>query len=289
MDNWDDLRILLAVVNGGSITSGARQLGVDQSTVSRRLQAFENRLDRRFFLDTKKRNQLTPFGEACLRRAQRLEREFQQLEHELRLNDLSFEGSVSILTGDILSDRLLLSVCSEFLEIHPKINLRVSRQTDPEVTFKSDIAILTTNSPKEEYFGKRLATATFASYASHEFLKKYENQHSKMRWLNWDDGSGSPTWPALSPNIPDEMCRLRCTSVESLLEATKIGLGATILPCFIGEKDPDLSRISPGEVLSKREVWVFVQADLRKVPKIRTFLDYLYAKILEEKEVIESA
>ena len=101
-------------------------------------------------------------------------------------------------------------------------------------------------------------------------------------------GSGSPTWPALSPAIPDEMCRLRCTSVASLLEATRMGLGATILPWFIGENDPSLIRIAPGETASERDVWVLAQADLRKVPKIRTFLDYLYAKILESKDIIES-
>jgi len=57
MENWDDLRILRAVVKGGSITSGAELLGVDQSTISRRLQAFERRLGKSLFHETKKRNQ----------------------------------------------------------------------------------------------------------------------------------------------------------------------------------------------------------------------------------------
>ena len=288
MNNWDNLRVLLAVARGGSVTAGAKELGIDQSTVSRRLQSLESVLGRQLFHESKKRDQLTSFGEACVKSAIKLEAETQSLEKALLIDDFGYEGTVNISTGDILSDHLLLSLCADFLKAYPKINLRVTRQFDSETRFNSDIAILTTNSPKDDYFGRRLATATFASYASHDFLNEFQHKPEQMRWLNWDDGSGSPKWPALSPHIPDDMCRMRCTSVESLLEGARKGLGATILPCFIGEKDPALERITPGVVLSRREVWVFVQSDLRKVPKIRTFLDYLYERIIDAKSMIES-
>lgn len=287
MKNWDDLRILLAVVKGGSITAGAELLGIDQSTVSRRLRTFESGLGRNLFHDTKKRNNLTPFGESCVESAQRLELEMHRLDQELRLNDLGFEGDVWIQTDNVLSDHLLLDVCPDFLKKYPKINLRISRDPETEKPLRADIAIFATNSPVEAHFGRKLATATFASYATHSYLKEFKDKPQNMTWVNWDDGSGSPTWPALSPKINDDMCRLRCSSIETLLEATRLGLGATILPCFIGETDPALSRITPGEIVTKSEVWVFVQADLRKIPKIRTFLDYLYAEILRRKDILE--
>jgi len=223
------------------MTGGAALLGVDQSTISRRLQAFEKRMGRALFHDTKKRNHLTPFGEVCAQTAMRLESEMAQFDHALRINDQGFEGSITIRTGDVLSDRLLLSVCSSFLEKFTKINLQIARQDNMGSGLDADIGIFATNAPGDEYFGRKLARATFASYASHDYLKAFEHRRPDMTWLNWDDGSGSPTWPALSPKIPDERCRLRCTSVESLLEATRMGIGATILPCFIGEIDPALS------------------------------------------------
>jgi DNA-binding transcriptional LysR family regulator len=288
LEHWDDLRILLAVVRGGSITGGAHLLSLDQSTVSRRLQAFEARLDRRLFHDAKKRCHLTTFGEACVESARRMEGEAANLDQVLRINDLSFEGDVTIQTSDILSDRLLLSVTSDFLEAYPKINLRVSRAEKIGGRFDTDIAIVASNMPGEDNFGKKLVTATFATYATRTYIAQFGSRPEEMTWLNWDDGSPTPTWPALSPNIPNEKCRLRCTSVDSLLDATRMGLGATILPCFIGESDPQLARLHPGQIVSRREVWVLVQPNLRNVPKIRTFLDYLYREILHAKDIIEA-
>lgn len=289
MEHWDDLRILLAVTKGGSITGGAVLLGVDQSTVSRRLQAFEARLDRRLFHDTKKRSHLTAFGEACVSSARRMENEATKLERALRLDDQSLEGTVSIQTGDVLSDRLLLSVTAEFLSAFPKINLRVSRAEKMSAGFDADIAIVASNEPGEENFGRKLVTATFATYSTRKYLSEFEGRPEQMTWLNWDDGSLTPTWPALSPKVPEDKCRLRCTSVDSLLDATRLGLGATVLPCFIGETDPHLVRLNPGEVVSKRDVWVFAQYEIRKVPKIRTFLEHLYSEILRAKPTIEAA
>ncbi len=288
MENWDDLRILHAVVRGGSITSGAELLGVDQSTISRRLQAFEKRLGRTLFHDTKKRNQLTPFGEICAKAAHRLETEMSRLNNELRINDQGFEGAITIRTGDVLSDRLLLSTCSNFLEKFPKINLQISRQDKMDRGLETDIGIFATNAPSSELFGRKLAVATFASYASPDYLKAFQHRPEDMSWLNWNDGSGSPTWPALSPHIPDENCRLRCTNVDSILDAARLGIGATILPCFIGEIDPSLSRVTPGEIVSKREVWVFLQPDTRKSPKVRAFVDHLYSEVLKRIDVIEA-
>lgn len=288
MEQWDDLRILLSVVKGGSLTGGAQLLGVDQSTVSRRIQAFEKRLKRSLFHDSKKRCNLTAFGEACVESARRMEREATNLGKVLHVNDLSFEGTVTIQTGDILSDRLLLSVTADFLKAYPKINLRVSRLDQTKVGFDTDIAIVASNTPGQNNFGRKLVTASFATYAARKYISEFRGRPEEMTWLNWDDGSSTPTWPALSPDIPAEKCRLRCTSVDSLLEAARMGLGATVLPCFIGETDPQLARLHPGEVVSKREVWVFAQPELRNVPKIRAFLDYLYREVLRTELIIEA-
>lgn len=93
---------------------------------------------------------------------------------------------------------------------------------------------------------------------------------------------------ALAPNIPDHLCRLRIDTVASLLEAVRLGVGATILPCFIGENDPALVRLSPGEIISSRDIWLLVRSDLRKVPRIRIFLDFFAQHIKTQKHLIES-
>ncbi len=288
MKNWDDLRFFLAVAEGGSITAGANALGVDQSTVSRRIHAYEARLGRDLFYNSKKRDQLTQFGQTCLRSAYVVRDEMIRMEQSLRMDDDSLKGTIRVFTEGVLSNRLLLTSISSFLEIYPDLNVRLSTENDNPPKFQADIGIFSTNAPDPDYVGKRLATATFASYASPDYLARFQGREEDMSWLNWDDGSDAPTWPKLAPHIPDENCRMRSTSVASLIEAAKLGLGATILPCFIGEPDTALARVSPGNIVSSRDVWVFVQPEVRKVRKVRAFLDHLYAKISADRLLIET-
>lgn len=142
MDNWDDLRIIRAVVRAGSITAGAQRLGIDQSTVSRRLQNFEQRFGKRLFSDSKKREHLTKFGKACAESAFRMAQETEKLEKTLAENDKAFEGTITILAADFLSNRLLVSVVSDFLENYPKINLRVSTEPSESGGFDADVALI---------------------------------------------------------------------------------------------------------------------------------------------------
>jgi len=193
-----------------------------------------------------------------------------------------------VVTTDILSNHLLLSITSEFLQQYPEINLLIRTQPPGEKRLQGDVALFATNNPKEDLFGRRLATASFASYASRSYLAQNKDSLDAMVWLNWDDGSDSPSWPALAPDIPDHMCRLRTDTVSTLLEAVRLGIGATILPCFIGESDPQLARVSPGQIVSRRDIWLLVHADLRKVPRIRIFLDFFVRYIKSQKHLIES-
>ncbi len=288
MKNWDDLRIFLAVARSGSITAGAAILGLDQSTVSRRLQAFEEKIGKNLFLGSAKRNTLSLSGQKYFEGALRLEKEIEEINRTLAADSEETGGTIHVVTTDILSNHLLLSITSKFLQQHPDINLRVRTQSLEEDRLQGDVALFATNNPKEDLFGRKLATASFASYATHSYLEQHKDCSDSMVWLNWDDGSDSPTWPALAPDIPDHMCRLRIDSVSSMLEAVRFGIGATILPCFIGENDPTLTRITPGEIVSSRDIWLLVHADLRKVPRIRTFLDFFVQYIKSQKHLIES-
>ena len=287
MKNWDDIRVFLAVARDGSITAGARGLGLDQSTVSRRLRAFEERIGQPLFVGAAKRNTLSPFGREIFRAALRLEREVDEIDRRVATQGGESGGTVHVVTTDILSNHLLLSVTSDFLRRHPDINLRVRTQTLDTKHLEGDVALLATNNPMEDLYGRKLATATFASYASPSYREAHRGRPERMVWLNWDDGSETPTWPALAPDIPDRMCRLRVDQVASLLEATRMGIGATILPCFIGERDPGLERLAPGQIVSRRDIWLLVRADLRRVRRIRTFLDFFIRYIKTQRAVIE--
>ena len=289
MKNWDDLRVFLAVARAGSITAGALLLGLDQSTVSRKIQTFEERLGLNLFIGTTKRNTLSPSGQTVFEGAVRLEKEIEDINQNIAGHDEDQGGTIQVVTTDILSEHLLLSVTSKFLQKYPDINLRIRTQQVGEKRLPGDVALFATNNPNEDLLGRKLATATFATYAAKSYLDGLKGGRDELVWVNWDDGTDTPSWPNLAPEIPDRLCRLRIDSVSALLEAVRFGVGATVLPCFIGELDPDLVRLAPNQIVSSRDIWLLVHSDLRRVPRIRTFLDFLGNYIKSRKNVIESS
>lgn len=288
MKRWDDLKILAAVVREGSISAGATYLGLDQSTVSRRLQAIEAEIGHRVFEGATKRHKLSLIGQLLYEGALRLEREMEIMNLSVAAVSNNPSGVIHVDACDIISTHLLLTAVPGFLEKHPGINLRIRTPPNQKDDMRGEVLLIASNSPKENMFGRKLATATFAAYASAKYLEKHKGNKDDILWLNWDDGSDLPNWPNLAPKIPENMCRIRINSVPYLLEAVRLGLGATILPCFIGDRDPQLSRIAPGIIVSRRDIWLLVHSDLRRVTRIRNFLEFMTSHVRLHKSLIES-
>jgi len=293
MDNWDDIRIFLAVARGGSGAAGARQLGMDQSTISRRINAFEDRLGTRLFDRVTTGYGLNTAGRRMFETALRIEREVADLDHALVGQDQNLSGTVRIATVDTLSNHLLFPATSSFLHRYPNINLQITTSVNSaydvvvQKDTEADITFRTSNNPPEDLVGRRLATAAFAIYASRRYLASLDDRKEQMVWLNWDDGSQSPAWPSMAPEIPDNLCRLRIDSVPSLLSAVRQDIGATVLPCFMGDADSDLVRIPPGKVVSQRDVWLLTHKNLRYSARIRAFLDHIAETMKPMTDLIE--
>lgn len=293
MENWDDIRIFLAVARGGSGSAGARLLGMDQSGVSRRINAFEKRLGARLFDRAKSGYSLNAAGRKLYETALRMEQDVIALDRTLVGQDQQLSGTIRVSIADTLSNHLLMPVTATFLRRYPKINLRI--KTAMKTAYDAigpddagaDVVLRTSNTPPENLVGRRLATAAFAAYASRSYLASEGGRPEKMLWMNWDDGSDSPNWPDLAPEIPDHLCRLRVDSVPSLLEAVRQSVGATILPCFMGDADPELLRVPPGAIVSQRDFWLLTHRDLRYSARIRAFLDHLVEGFRPFRELIE--
>jgi len=289
MENWQDLRLFLAVTRGGSGSAGARQLGIDQSTVSRRLNQFEKKLGARLFNRSTTGYALTAAGQKMYDTALRIELEITELDRTLAGQEQILSGTVRVTTADTLSNHLLLPIAQSFLERYPGINLTI--QTSYDVVslnnMEADVAIRITDEPQESLVGRKLATAAFSTYASAEYIKTHRDYPEKMLWMNWDDGSPEPNWPKLAASIPEHQCRLRMDTVPALLEAARQHIGATILPCFMGDAAHELERVPPGHIISQRDIWLLVHRDLRYTARIRAFLDHLSDSIKPLRPLIK--
>ncbi|MGO1120569.1 LysR family transcriptional regulator [Rhodovibrionaceae bacterium A322] len=290
MENWDDMRIFLAVARAGSGAGGARHLGLDQSTVSRRLKAFERRLGSRLFERKAEGQVLTLAGQRMLETAQRIDQDICELDRVIGGQDQLLSGLVRVAAADNLSNHLLLPVTSSFLQRFPQISLQI-KTTDEISSLEKmavDVALFATKGPPEHLIGRKLARAAFAIYGSHDYLAgRTTKDLTALDWINFDDGSPRPSWPPLAPEIPDSACRLRITSIASLLEATRQGVGVTILPCFMADPDPRLKRVTPSATVNHRDIWLMVQKDLQHSARVRVFLDHLLETLRPLKDLIE--
>ena len=94
--NWDDLRILLAVHRNPSIAKAAKQLGVNQTTVTRRMQNFERAQGKKLFEGFRGGAALTPVGELFARAAIDLEERMLDLDRALVAGESELHGSIRI-------------------------------------------------------------------------------------------------------------------------------------------------------------------------------------------------
>jgi DNA-binding transcriptional LysR family regulator len=105
--DWDDLRFALAVASGGSLAAGARRIGVNHTTVLRRIAALEERLGVRLFERLPSGYALTPRGEELVEAARTIDETVNRLELRLAGTDLSVSGPVRVTTTDTLMASLL--------------------------------------------------------------------------------------------------------------------------------------------------------------------------------------
>jgi DNA-binding transcriptional LysR family regulator len=123
---WDDLRYVLAVANAGSLAGAARSLGVNHTTVLRRIGAFEKRLGLRLFERLPTGYVLTAGGEELIAEARHIEDRVTNLERKLAGRDLRLSGVIRVTTTDTLLGSILPEILAEFRAAQPGIGIEIA-------------------------------------------------------------------------------------------------------------------------------------------------------------------
>ena len=97
---WDDLRVFLAIARGGSLSAAARSLGVNHSTVFRRINSLEERLQVRLFERSRKGYTLTEAGEEIFSSVEQIEDQIFEIQRKLLGKDIRLSGTLKISTTD---------------------------------------------------------------------------------------------------------------------------------------------------------------------------------------------
>jgi len=276
---WDDMRLVLAIGRAGTLAGAARALGLNHSTVFRRLGTLEGRIGVRLFERFRDGYTPTAPGEEVIALAGRIDADVTAIERRLAGQDLRPSGLVRVTTTDTMVE-LLMPILASFRSAHPEIVLELAASNAILNLSRRDaeVAIRPSVEPPDILVGRRVTTIAFAIFASVDYLKR---KPARLRleehdWAAPDDSLAhlrAAQW--IDATIPPTRIVLRTGSLVALLGAVRAGMGVAPLPCYLGDSDPHLRRLGGLRDDLAVGLWLLTHPDLRRVARIRAFMDFM--------------
>ncbi len=290
--DWDDLRIFLAVAREGSLSGAARTLGVNHSTVFRRIKGFEDQIGVRLFDRMPSGYALTVAGTEMQETAERMEEEVEWLDRRIAGQDLRLSGEIVVTTADTLVDGFLGPHLRGFCDAFPgiKVDLILDAQFYNLSKRQADIAIRPTLSPPETLVGRRLCAVAFACYAAPSYLAAIgpETDLQDHRWIGPDESLAHLAAAQWQRGVAGEgRVQMRCNNLLGLRSAAVAGLGVATLPCFMGDADSGLTRVTAPDPALASALWLLTHQDLRNTARVRAFLDYMAQSLASDIDLME--
>jgi DNA-binding transcriptional LysR family regulator len=291
--NWDDLRIVLAIAEHGTLSGAAARLQISHPTLSRRLRQIEQRLGARLFERTPTSLRLTVAGEDMRQLALRLRDDIAALERRIGGRDTGPGGPIRLTAPDAVSEYLLPGILAEVYREHAglTIDLVVSNQVLSLAQRAADIALRITTSPTETLRGRRVGTVAMAVYAARNLpVSETLGSFTGVPWVGFDAAlacSGPGTWVA--HNIPESDIRFRANTLLGAAQAVRSGIGCGLLPCFVGGSIPDLVRIGAPLPALSVPLWLLVHPEIARLPRVRRACDALAAKLKQAAPLLTGA
>lgn len=278
--NWDDLRIVLSVARAASFAGAARRLGVNESTVARRITQAEKRLRTRLFERNLGKLEPTEAGAEIVRRAERVELEVQAAEGAISGTDERAAGTVRVTSVPIVVNRILAPALTCLLAEHP--HLRIELIADPRdfslTKREADIALRLARPQSEvRAIARRIGRLAYAVYGPAQHTSK------SLPWVAYEDRMNElPQSRWIAETIAHDRTsepRVLVNDAETLLRCVTAGLGKSLLPVAVGEREPGLVRIGECPKALSRELWLMVHPDLRGLIRVRVVMDWIMATI----------
>ena len=286
-ENWDDLRIFLAVAREGSITGGAKRLGVQHSTVSRRLRALEDRICAHLFFRKPSGYALTDAGEDLYVTAARVEAEILKFDGEQGDEETEASGELRVSAINNMASTILMPIFARFHTAHPEIELHVL-VTNKFVRLAerdADIAIRLSNDPLDTLIGTQLVTVASAVYGAREYCARVRAGEASETWLGVECCGTHMSWTRAA--CPDRSHNFFVDDTLLTLAALKSGAGLAYLPCFMGDSAPELARLRPPEQEHDLGFWLVYHRDLRHTKRVRLFREHMRREIAVIRHLFE--
>jgi DNA-binding transcriptional LysR family regulator len=302
--SWDDLRLVKTIAEARTLPAAAARLGVNHSTVFRRLKQIEEAIGAPLFEKHRAGYTLTAPGEEFAALAARVDDDVAALMRRLAGREIQPAGELRIATNDTLLIHLLTPLFARFRQQCRgiRLDILIGNQALNLAKRDADLAIRATDTPPETLVGRRAARIAWALYGragdggggeageGGDAPPPDKTCILERDWVTLGEQMGGfkmVKW--VTAHIPPERIVYKLNTVLGLAEAVEAGIGIGYLPCFIGDVRPALARLGPVNPDFGADLWLLTHPDLRHSPRVRVFMDFLAGEIAKLRPFIEGA
>lgn len=290
--DWNDLRFFLAIHRARTLAGASRALGVEHTTVGRRLTAIENALGAKLFVRTPDGFSPTTAAAAILPLAEQAEAALLAIERVALNDDDRPEGLVRLTTSETFAGFVGRRL-AELRTKHPGITVEVlsGNATLDLSRREADIALRMAATKQPELLCRSIATMGWSLYAAQGYVETrgpiapfeslrghdvigFNESLSQVPGALWFDAHGE------GANVV-----VRCGSIPAAFNAALGGLGIAAIPCFLGDGEPTLTRLVP-DLIGERDMFLVVHPDLAKVARVRVVMDFFAERFAADAAIL---
>jgi len=269
---WDDLRTVLMLVRRGSLAGAAEALGVNYTTVARRVRRAEEALDQLLFERLPDGYRPTEAAHLIAEHAEKMESAEHSMMRQLKGTSTELSGVLKITAPHILIANFLSPVIDEFSKAHPRIDLRILATAEllDLTRLEADLALRISRNPGDTLTGVRLLKQDTASFANQKVAKRIQADPTAMiDWLVYDSHPDLPK--AISSDFPNNRARMRFDDIIAMIGAAQAGLGVVRMPMFLGRASVGLVQVPVLPPQPYADIWVVGHPDVWPSQKLRAF------------------
>jgi DNA-binding transcriptional LysR family regulator len=277
---WTDFHTVMVIAHCGSVARACVALGMTHSTLLRKLETIETRMNSRLFERVRGRYTPTVAGHEIVQAAQAFEQIARDAETRVLGHDLHPSGSVRISVAPIVIDYVLPSVLAQFASAFPEvqIELAASREHVSLRRREVDVAIRVADTVPEWLVGRKLVDIQYKVYGrrhgrSRVPLRSIEELVGERRWIGFERDARDLKFDRwLASVVPDECVVMRVDGFSHALMMVRAGLGIAALPGFLEGCLPDLQPLSAPIAELRTPLWLITHPELKSTARVQVVM-----------------
>jgi DNA-binding transcriptional LysR family regulator len=279
---WSDVRIFLAVARTGTLGAAARALRLSHPTIGRRLRTLEESTGQTLFQRTADGFVLTGEGSAVLSLAEQMEESALAMERRLAGEQQELEGTLRVSSADWFGAYVLPPVIAEYARHYPLVEIEVLTGTRlfNLAQREADVAFRIIPFDGADIVQRRLIHMQYGVYVAADNTDPVDGDGTGCRLIAMDTSTGAyPDVDWLRKRFPNAKAVLRSNNRNVQAQMCGKGLGIAVLPRPLGDQICTIRRLELDEDPPHREIWMGYHRDLRRLQRLRAFVDLASAHL----------